>query len=191
MSKTTPRIIGLTGLAGTGKDTVRQMLENDHDFAGIAFADPIRDMITTLLKSACVTAPTAWISSRAHKEQDIPGLGASYRELAQNLGDWGRAISPDFWVRAAAVRATGLLAQGQSIVVSDVRYPNEAAWVRQLGGEIWRIDRPSAAPVRAHESERQVSAVVADHTIINSASVDALWCAVDALLNASREGAAA
>ena len=42
-------IIGLVGAAGVGKDTVRQMLEENFDFAGIAFADPMRDMLGALL----------------------------------------------------------------------------------------------------------------------------------------------
>jgi dephospho-CoA kinase len=50
MSK--PFIIGLTGYAGSGKDTVRNILEAKHGFDGIAFADPIRDMLTALLESA-------------------------------------------------------------------------------------------------------------------------------------------
>ena len=59
---TRPRLIGLTGYAGTGKDTVRQILEDQYDLDGLAFADPIREMLSVLL--ARFRAPGFWTTSR-------------------------------------------------------------------------------------------------------------------------------
>lgn len=176
-----PRIIGLTGQAATGKDTVRYMLEEDHGFDGLAFADPIRQMIGELLTSNGFD--TVWMYDRDHKERPIPGLGASYRELAQRLGDWGRAIHPDFWVNIAANFVSELQQRGDHlIVISDVRFVNEARWIREAGGQIWRLERPGVASVRDHESERQVAQVPADHTIHNTGTMEDLWCQVTALV---------
>lgn len=176
-----PRIIGLTGQAATGKDTVRYMLEEDHGFDGLAFADPIRQMIGELLTSNGFD--TVWMYDRDHKECPIPGLGASYRELAQRLGDWGRAIHPDFWVNIAANFVSELQQRGDHlIIISDVRFVNEARWIREAGGQIWRLERPGVASVRDHESERQVAQVLADHTIHNTGTMEDLWCQVTALV---------
>ena len=38
-------IIGLTGYARSGKDTVASILVEDYGFTRVAFADPIRDLL--------------------------------------------------------------------------------------------------------------------------------------------------
>lgn len=176
------RLIGLTGLAGSGKDTVRRMLEEDHEFVGLAFADPIRQMIGELLASNGFS--TEWMYERALKEQPIDGLDVSYRQLAQTLGtEWGRAIHPDFWLRIAGQFIADQRRQGErQFVISDVRFVNEAQWVKDAGGEVWRIDRPGIDPVRDHESERQVLQIVPDRVLDNSGSVEDLWSFVNDVL---------
>lgn len=181
MSTTMPRLIGLTGTAGSGKDTVRRMLEEHHGYTGFAFADPIRSMLSALLESAG-TSPE-WMTDRARKEATIPALGTSYRHLAQTLGtEWGRSIEPEFWLRIASARLDALQDQGlRHFVISDVRFLNESAWIKVLGGEVWRIDRPSAEPVRQHASEL-ISLINPDRIIDNSGTVEELWKFVNAVL---------
>jgi hypothetical protein len=178
---TLPRLIGLTGTAGSGKDTVRRMLEEHHGFAGFAFADPIRAMLGPLLAHA--GAGHEWMYDRDRKEQTIPALGTSYRHLAQTLGtEWGRSIEPEFWLRIASARLDAMQDHGhRHFVISDVRFLNEAAWIKLLGGEVWRIDRPSAEPVRAHASEL-ISHINPDRVIDNSGTVEDLWRFVNDVL---------
>lgn len=184
-----PRIVGLTGPAGSGKDTVRTMLEEDHGYSGLSFADPMRSMLGSLL--AYVGADPMYMSERALKEIAIPQIGASYRELAQTLGtEWGRGILPDLWVRMAEARMNVLRQAHRNspdplrVVISDVRFLNEANWIRDMGGEIWRIDRPGLAPVRAHESERELRQIWADQTLLNDGGMEDLWVRVAALCEA-------
>lgn len=171
---TKPLLIGLTGYAGTGKDTVREILEHRHDLDGLAFADPIRDMLTALLESCGVK--TDWMTERDLKEQPIPEIGASYRQMAQQLGtEWGRSIHPDFWLRIAAAKiAMYQKYECPGVVISDVRFPNEAAWIKAHGGVIWRILRPGIDPVRAHASEALIKDLPWDYTIDNRGSIDDL-----------------
>jgi hypothetical protein len=57
------------------------------------------------------------------------------RRLLQTLGtDAGRHYDPEIWVRMWKARAWALLATGNWIVADDVRFENEAAAVRELGG---------------------------------------------------------
>lgn len=181
---TTPRIIGLTGLAGSGKDTVARMLEQDHGFFSLAFADPLRDMIGALLTENGIS--TAWMYDRDLKEKPIDGLGgASYRRMAQTLGtEWGRhALGHDFWVNLATLRVDELARHGvQAIVVSDVRFLNEAQWVRAQGGQVWRIHRSATEPVAPHVSEAELLSIQPDHHLDNNGTVEDLWCQVAALV---------
>lgn len=182
MSTTTlPRLIGLTGTAGSGKDTVRRMLEEHHGYTGFAFADPIRDMLGALLHRNGIS--THYMHDRDLKEKPIPALGTSYRHLAQTLGtEWGRSIEPEFWLRIASARLDALQDQGlRHFVISDVRFLNEAAWIKLLGGEVWRVERPSAEPVRQHASEL-ISHINPDRVVDNSGTVADLWNFVNAVL---------
>ena len=181
MKQHTPTIIGLTGFAGTGKDTVRTLLEG-HGFIGLAFADPIRQMLRELFASNGISE--AHMDVRALKEQPIyqlssPAKPVSYRMLAQTLGtEWGRSIQPDLWVRLAQSYMDDLRANTHgdlpSFVISDVRFPNEADWVRAQGGTIWRIVRPGTAPVRGHASESGVGNITPDRLVMNIGTVQDL-----------------
>ena len=150
---TKPLLIGLTGYAGTGKDTVRSLLEQDHDFDGIAFADPVRDMLRSLLDS--MEIPRDWMIERELKEREIPGLGLSYRHMAQTLAtEWGRSLKSGLWLDIAAAKVRMYSQYGNpGVVISDVRFANEAEWIKAQGGLIWRIIRPGVEPVREHVSE--------------------------------------
>lgn len=182
----TPTIIGLTGYAGTGKDTVRELLCTNHGFEGMAFADPIRMMLRELLLSNGIT--DAWMQDRQLKEAIIPALGVSYRHMAQTLGtEWGRSLHTDFWTRTAGAYIDDANQQpgtfNASFVVSDVRFANEAQWVRERGGVIWRVERSAAVPVRAHASEAEIYHIHADAVVDNNGSIDDLQLQVSQLLN--------
>lgn len=186
---TNPTLIGLTGYAGTGKDTVRAILD-EHGYHGLSFAEPLRAMLRTLLDSACVRS--GWMYDRALKEQVIPELGVSYRHLAQTLGtEWGRnLVKPDLWLRLIGNQMSYLTCAGELLhpeqparfVISDVRFIDEAAWVRKRGGVIWRIDRPGVAPVRSHQSEQEMDTITPDLRINNAGDINALRLAMAQLV---------
>jgi hypothetical protein len=140
---TAPLLIGLTGRAGAGKDTVACYLEAQYAFAPIGFADPIRDMLGVLLQHVDVDG--AWLCERELKELPAPVLGLSYRHLAQTLGtEWGRTLHADLWLRIAEFRVNQRLDGGDNVVLCDVRFPNEAAWLRAAGGQLVRVEREAA-----------------------------------------------
>lgn len=179
----TPNIIGLLGPAGSGKDTVREILAK-HGYYGMAFADPIREMLKPLLLACGVDL--SHMTARHLKEQPMPVLGISYRQLAQTLGtEWGRAQAADFWLRiaAASMMEVSISTFGPPcFAISDVRFPNEAEWIRHLGGQIWRIDRPGVEPVREHTSETLIASIEPDFILANDGSIGDLHNAVAAAL---------
>jgi len=181
-----PILIGLTGLAGAGKDTVADHLCQKHRFERHAFAEPIRDMLTALLVGAGLDY--AYLFERELKEQPIPQLGVSARQMMQRLGtEWGRALDPDLWVRHAAM-TLGLHDLPRSapihdrIVITDVRFPNEAAWIEQLGGRVVRVIR-DVSPISSHESESYASRLPAWYQLDNRWSIATLHDQVDELVD--------
>jgi hypothetical protein len=125
------------------------------------------------------------MTERELKERDIPAIGASYRKMAQMLGtEWGREIDPNFWLKIteAKVKYINEIDSG-AIVISDVRFPNEAAWVQSQGGMIWKIIRPGVESVREHASEALVNQLPYDWVIDNRGSIADLGDAVDVALD--------
>lgn len=186
MTKTLPPLIGLTGPAGCGKDTVRSILELHHGYHGLALADPIRSMITALLRTA--GADACYAHARGLKEEIIPGLDVSYRHLAQTLGtEWGRnTMGPDFWTVIAAARIADLCGDNFgtiNFVVSDIRFDHEAEWLLQRGGVIWQIMRPGLPGVRPHVSEEGIAPPFISQTICNGGTQDELRQCVQSALD--------
>ena len=83
------------------------------------------------------------------------------RYVLQTLGtEWGRTLYSDIWVEYGVSRARSLLSGGCPMVVArDCRFINEAKAFKNIGGEVWYVDRPSRAQLTAgvlnHASERE------------------------------------
>lgn len=157
-----PYLIGLSGLAGAGKDTAADRLCDQHGFERYAFAEPLRTMVHALLVEIGIDYDCLF--DRTRKERPLPHLDASPRQLLQILGMACREQrDSQFWVRATAM-ALGLHDLPNSapvhdrIVLTDVRFPEEAAWIKSFGGVIVRIERDGAGltgSTGAHISEHQ------------------------------------
>lgn len=94
------------------------------------------------------------------------------REVLQFVGtDVFRAcVSEDFWVHVAEKHWRKMPG---NIVVSDVRFLNEAFRVNSAGGHVIRIDRELPATDQ-HESELQFDSIKADLVIKNTGSIEEL-----------------
>lgn len=197
------KLIALCGAAGAGKDTVADMLPARK----LAFADTLYREV-----AEAFGVTVEWLKDRSRKdvpqrelaqfrafdhdfgdylEGAIEGWWSdseprSPRQILQWWGDYRRAQDPDYFVRQTRVAAGRLLFEAQEpVIITDVRFPNEAAMVRQLGGQIWQIRRPGyEAGGTGHASDNDGSAFGPDRVIVNDGSRSALhtkvlraWCA--------------
>lgn len=164
---TKTRLVGLTGPAGCGKNLVAGLMPDAECFG---FADPIYAAL-----SAMFDLPEEWLRDRANKDAVIPWIGKSPRQLLQTLGtEWGRGlVRADIWIRIAGRRINELTADRcPAVVISDVRFDNEAQMIRDRGGEVWRIERTPASETYAHVSEAGISGRLIDLTIDNTGTPD-------------------
>jgi hypothetical protein len=168
---TLPRLIGLYSPApGCGKSTLADLLI-EHQL--LSFAAPLKRAVWRLLDDLGLKG---FRYVYTDKEAIIPELGVSARHMMQTLGtEWGRAcIHPDFWVMIARAEAQRTMADGGSVVIDDMRFPNEAAMIRDLGGELWRIDRPGVSYDGDHSSEGGLEDITPDRVIVNDGTIDQL-----------------
>ena len=166
-----PRLIGLYSPApGCGKTTVANLLI-EHE--RVSFAAPLKCTVSNMLNELGLPG---FHYVYADKEAIIPGISVSARHMMQTLGtEWGRAcIHPDFWVMIARAETQRTMADGRSVVLDDVRFPNEAAMIRDLGGELWRIDRPGVSYDGSHESEGGLEDITPDRAIVNDGTITQL-----------------
>lgn len=162
-------IIGLSGYARSGKDTVAKELITSYGFTRIAFADKIRTMlsdINPILEDGHrlneVLREFGWDLVKARSE---------VRRLLQELGVAARKnIDPDVWVTAAIKD----IPNNDNVVITDVRFINEAVTIKHMGGEIWRVNRPGFSPVNGHESETQLDNYPFDRVINNDSDIQNL-----------------
>lgn len=168
------QIIALWSCApGCGKSTVAGILaEQGYDI--VPFAEPMKRMIIVLLLRAGYSMDYALQYVYTAKEEPLkllPGEPTT-RHLLQTLGtEWGRdCISRDLWTGIWANQAQ----QRAKVVVDDMRFVNEVAAVRKLGGQIWEIQRPGFKPDKSHRSEGGLPGVEFDRVVVNDGTVEDL-----------------
>jgi hypothetical protein len=173
-------IIGIHGRARSGKDTVADILCRYHGFVRLAFATPIKDMLIN--GGLCRREDL----EGNDKETPLPNIGVTARRLMQTLGtDWGRnMIGADVWIKRADQILQQYLKFTKNVVVTDVRFANEAEYVRRVGGTIWHLQRrlPSNC-VALHPSEHALPILPGtDSWIDNDAGLEQLAGTVERAL---------
>lgn len=168
-------IIGFCGPAKSGKSLAAEYLINNHGFARVKFAGPLKAMLAALgLTHDEIEGPL--------KEKPCALLcGRTPRAAMISLGtEWGRfCIAPELWVNAWRA-AVDRLPAGQPVVVDDCRFLNEATIIRALDGVTVRLDRRQAGIGIAHESEAKN--FTPDLCIDNNGTPETLCDALDELI---------
>lgn len=143
-------IVGMSGAAGSGKDTAAKALLDCLDYRKGSFAMKLKMALNAIFEWRMED----WDSLEWKETPQAVCYGKTPRELAQSLGtDWGRdMVNMNLWVDAV-VRS---LHPTERAVFTDVRFPNEAEAIRNAGGiliHITCVDRPTGTVSDAHESE--------------------------------------
>lgn len=172
-------IIGLSGYARSGKDTVAGMLIGLHGYDNRAFAAPLKtalELLNPIIKDNMRLDEVLTNFGWEHSKDIFPEV----RRLLQVLGkEVGRdMINENVWINIA----TKDLEAGDKIVFTDVRFPNEAAAVKLLGGEVWRVDRPGVEAANSHPSETAMDDWKFDAIIQNDKDMDNLKTQIRVLL---------
>lgn len=165
-------IIGMVGLAQTGKSTTAEILSRRFGFKEISFAAPLK-------KIAYDIDPL--VTGDKHYAELVDEFGLDYvkttypeaRRFLQRLGTEGirQNIDDDFWINLA------LTIMGQepesNFVISDMRFLNEYYKIKRAYGdqfESWGVERDGAVLMN-HASEVEMASIPKDRVLDNNGTI--------------------
>jgi len=171
-------LVGLTGYAQSGKDAFAGRLISHHGFVKVAFADALRSFAYAINPQVGVDTYRGLIDSIGYEtaKTNYPEV----RRLLQAIGTEGVRdhFGQDTWVEVARAK----WGQHHRVVVTDVRFPNEAAAVIEERGVLYRVERPGVGPLGGHVSESHVAAIPAALVVRNAGTLEDLWETADVLV---------
>jgi hypothetical protein len=172
-----PRItvLGLSGWARSGKDTIADYLVDVEGYTKVSFAQPMKEAMYRLNPRITVNEV---VNTALRVGIDVYGWDGlkerspDIRGLLQRFGtEIGREMfGENFWVDYAL----NSIEDGSKVVFSDVRFPNEADAIRQLGGKVYRVERYGVEAANDHISEHALDNYKFDGTINNNGSIQGL-----------------
>jgi len=200
-------IFGLSGFARTGKDTVGDYLVSK-GYTKFALADAVRQAAYNA--NPIIEVSFSDMSKFGLHGQDAVGVDTmrmfrgffrlqflvdtlgwekakeieDVRETLQKQGtEAGREIHGyDCWLRIAKNKIKDL----DKVVFTDVRFPNEAEFIRGFSDEaktcVIRLDRPEYGSVNSHSSDAGLCSELYDYHIDNDGGIRDLHLKVDTVL---------
>lgn len=187
-------LIGICGMKEQGKSTLAMQLGERYkgmDVIQLHFATPLKEAVSGAFDIAPETS----------KQQMIDALGITVRQAFQRMGDGMRqAFGEDVFVKLLHSHCTveQEYENGEPlvIIIDDVRFENEAAWILRQGGHIVHIERSTslkdnhasevfAWQFRSHAMTRVTSANNEGriHFVNNNGTVDDLRSYVSKLVD--------
>ena len=140
-------IIGVCGFIGSGKDTIADYLVNVHGFRRESFANTLKDAVAAVFGWDRTLLEGRTKEAREWREQIDPWwaerLGMPNLTPRWVLQYWGtevcrRGFHDDIWIASVENK---LRRTKDNIVISDCRFPNEIASIKDAGGSVIRVVR--------------------------------------------------
>ncbi|MBK1686226.1 deoxynucleotide monophosphate kinase family protein [Rubrivivax gelatinosus] len=199
-----PAILGLCGLPGAGKDAAAEVLQR-HGWRRIAFADALRREISEawgvdvrLLQdrgtkgvplgalAICRCAEPAFIGWARREGLDLAAPRSPRWLMQRYATEFTRDRDPDYWVRQVREWLLQQLGAGaMRLVITDVRFGNEAEMVRALGGRLVRLHRREVevlTPDTADHASNALERLQPEEHLSNDGSLQALADGVEQLV---------
>lgn len=180
-------LIGVSGLAGAGKDEVAKILVRDHGFVQKALATKMKEAALALDPIIDWTdpGPHGQLGVRSvrlselieklgpEKAKEHPEVRRLYQRMGTEVGR--KTIDPGLWVKLVfqGIRKT------TDLVISDVRFVNELSAISSREGYVWRIVRPGAGlegQQANHVSEKELhdDGLYYDYVLYNDGTLEDL-----------------
>lgn len=169
------KIIGITGNMRHGKDTLGLYYINTHGYVKLSFADPLKEACRQIFDLS---------QSQLHgdeKENIDDYWGVTPRQILQYVGtelfrDQMVKLIPnigkDIWIKVMDKKIKKIFKGGaKGVVITDIRFENEAKLIKSLGGIVIKVVRPSSEIKGLPDHSSEKLNFEADYTIINDGSI--------------------
>lgn len=182
----TAHLVGITGYATSGKDTFAKSLALRGGFKIMGMSDALLEMARVLNPLLQYDDGQLFELNRVldavgyTEAKKIP----SVREYLQRLGTEAvrDILGENSWTRAAENRFVGLMAEGHSVAVTGIRFPNEVRMIKYYGGTVVKILRNGTEPSNGHSSDTELDNLPVDMVVFNNGTVDDLGVEASKLL---------
>jgi len=185
-------IIGISGLIGSGKGTVADILVESHGFQKLSFADALKDGVAAMFGWPRHLLEGDTDESRAWRELEDPfwtkemNRIVTPRLVLQLIGTevMRNGFFDGIWV--SIVKQRLLTESATDWVLPDTRFSNEVSMLQSIGGQVWRVKRgqdpqwfvnyveTGSEPADIHPSEWSWARSKFDRVIENDSDLDSL-----------------
>lgn len=208
-------ILGITGLIGSGKDTIADYLTTHQGFKRISFAASLKDAVAAVFDWDRESLEGTTKASRVWREQKDEWWSNRLKmDITPRwvLQYWGTDVCRnhfhnDIWVASVEHR---LLNSKEDIVITDCRFSNEVAAIKNAGGiairvqrglnpewydsaiaynrgpngnSSWALSKMKLDNMKIHASEYSSVGLKYDHVIENNGTIDSLHEKIKNLIN--------
>ena len=210
------KVLAIMGFIGSGKDTIADYLTRYHGFKRMSFAASLKDAVSVVFGWERELLEGSTKSSREWREQVDPWWAdrLSMPDLTPRwvLQYWGTDVCRnhfhnDIWVASVEHR---LLNSKEDIVITDCRFSNEVAAIKNAGGiairvqrglnpewydsaiaynrgpngnSSWALSKMKLDNMKIHASEYSSVGLKYDHVIENNGTIDSLHEKIKNLIN--------
>lgn len=149
-------LLGISGKRGSGKSLLASFLVK-LGWREVSFAAELKkrvrqdfDLTAVETDGALKESPTQYI------RRGYGGLGTEVelpwtpRGIMIAYGQFFRSVDPDFWVKQA-FKQIGKIPDDVPVVIADVRFKNEAGYIKDHGGMLIRLERDKKLNIYKNE----------------------------------------
>ncbi len=139
------KIVGLAHKKGVGKNTLSKFIitylrceSPGLNVKEVSFAAKLKDVAFQLYGWAGLQRAIYYEIHREQKEIVLPPIKKSPRQIWIEIGNKFREVYERTWVDFA-LRGV----KADVLIITDVRFPNEAKAIKDMGGQLIKINRPN------------------------------------------------
>lgn len=165
-------LIGLVGRKRSGKDTIGDYLVIEKKFVKYNFANPLKRGIMEMFgfteeqlfgDTKDVIDPVWGVTPRLVLQ--VIGTEVFQYDLQKYIPEF-QSVGRTFWVERFKQWYNDN--QNLNIVICDVRFQHEVDSILKMGGQVWKIERPSLISSDEHTSEIEMDKIFGVTRIIQN-----------------------